>query len=139
MKLRINKTRLTDLYQVMGKQVLLFFLLFNFINTMVFPTVMSVSRASVFKSQLTSALENPSSLTEFILEECLQVDDATPDEQERDISDLEKLYDEEIDLLDALETGIAFQQGYNETQHYLGLKYPLTFPCSHSSTPPPES
>jgi hypothetical protein len=139
MKLRINKTRLTDLYQVMGKQVLLFFLLFNFINTMVFPTVMSVSRASVFKSQLTSALENPSSLTEFILEECLQVDDATPDEQERDISDLEKLYDEEIDLLDALETGIAFQQWYNETQHYLGLKYPLTFPCSHSSTPPPES
>jgi hypothetical protein len=138
MKFSMSKINLTGGYKAIGKPVLLVFLLLNFINTILFPTVFLVARYSTSQCQLMAESENPSSLTEYLLEDCLHVYDATSGEQEKDINDLEKLFDEEIDLYSQVSSYLYLRTEINKSKKYSQDKYPLTLSCYLSSTPPPE-
>lgn len=135
--MRGNSTKLTAFYKTISKQVVLFSLLFAFINTIVFPSLILVAKQSNLKTLISAESERTSTLAEYILEGYLQVCDSTADDKEDDIKDVEKLFDE-VDLLNHIHTRMVFQKGNCDVIKYIQDKYPLKFFSYNSPTPPPE-
>jgi hypothetical protein len=137
MKFSEKKNNIAALYIAIRKQALLFFLLIAFINTIVFPYIAFIASPSSFKNKVSAESEMCSSLAEYIMEDCLDVVDTTPDSQEEDINDIEKLFDE-VDFIHQLNSSLSFRTGIHEIKKYMQDRYPLMLSCYHSPTPPPE-
>ena len=137
MNFKGNQTKDRIFYKAIGKQVVLFSLLVTFINTIVFPSFFLVVKHSSLSCQISATPECASSLTEYLLEDYLEVYDSTSDTKEEDIKDLEKLFDE-VDLLNYPSSHMAFHQGVYTIKKYAPDKYPLRVFCYSSPTPPPE-
>lgn len=137
MNFKGNQTKDRIFYKAIGKQFVLFSLLLTFINTVVFPSFFLVVKQSNLSCQIGAEPKCTSSLTEYLLEDYLQVYDSTSDMNEEDITDLEKLFDE-IDLLNYPNSHMGFHQGVYTIKKYAPDKYPLRLFCYSSPTPPPE-
>jgi hypothetical protein len=137
MKFHIRKNKAADFIIATSKQVLLFFLLISFLNTSLFPSLFFAHRQCDSRELLTSEPESFFSLTEYILEDCLDIYDVTPNNRKNDISDIEELCDE-VDLLNHSATNIHFWADTHKIHTYMQEKYPLLLSCFFSSSPPPE-
>jgi hypothetical protein len=137
MKFFNSKNKTSALFIATSKQVLLFFLLISFLNTSLFPSLFLAHRQCNGIEVLTSESESCFSLTEYLLEDCLDIYDITPNSRKNDLSDIEELYDE-VDLLNHSATNIHFWADAHKTNTYMQGKYPLLLSCFFSYNPPPE-
>jgi hypothetical protein len=137
MKPRENKTRYPAFYKAAGRQVAVFFLLFAFANTTVFPSLFFVAKHACLQFQISAASEDNSSMAAYLLEGYLDVYDATPDAKGEDVKDLEELYDE-AGLLHYGGLPMDFCQDMFIIKKYIRDNYPLQNFFYNSPTPPPE-
>ncbi len=119
------------------KQFVPFVLLIGFLNTALFPSVFVLHKRAKSHAETLCDAQVNTSLTEYILEDCLQIYDPTLDGQEEDVDNLEKLYDE-IDLLHSVVPHVYLQSDTDAIKARTCYCCLLICSCYNSSTPPPE-
>jgi hypothetical protein len=111
-------------------------LLVCFLNTIVFPAIHVPVAIKKWQS-LSSTSDCNTSLTEYILEDCLQIEDRAPAYPEEDVEDVLKTTDD-LDLLDHMGLNISFAQLIKKNNTFRRVNQLLVHTFYSSPTPPPE-
>lgn len=118
----------------MFKKFLIYLLLFNFLNTILFT---AETPSDIAKKGTILLTDEINSVVEFVMQDCLDIEDSTPEDEDDDNPDplkTVKLFENNV----ALDFSLVILQGYLKEPNYLPFKDSFKDYFSALVAPPPK-